>query len=391
MQTRLNGINVNVLKRSKEYCEYLYGKDYLIPNKDWNSWTDPFNIVFEDEIISKNYIRNVPELSAYNYSNTLAIYLKSIYELVGHRRVYCSSPYFSLHNGTPGLILFLYVYARYLKDTTSNNLANHLLSNLNEFPIFPTPKNYADGPIGYYFFLDHLFGNEYLEIDHQDLFCDIDELAVQFICEYNDAEAETIIELIGCYTYVFNRMKNISDRTLKSKALEHLIFHLLFLYQFILQNIDDLEKDKLTSEKYLILSKAIIFISRTKKLRVQLQRGTYFSEMLKEHDFKLEKSIKNHLINHRDISYIFLYASLQYLNESGLHFLKETFDKLSFQKQPYKDDTCFFIHNMQSYIRLLQFFNGDGIYNSLLHDEINKFFFKNGIFNLLPYKSLAGI
>jgi hypothetical protein len=385
IQSSLNGIKVNVLKRSREYCEHIYGKDYLIEKKDWNSWSDPFNIKFEGAIIEDTYIKSIPSLNNQNYSEALKLYIKAFFQLISCRNIFTKSLEPSLYNGLTGCVLFLFCYARQFEDTVSNNLASQLLSGINQL-LSNDKIDYTDGLIGYGMFLSILSKNDFIEIE-EDLFEAINNAAIRFVKEYQDDNDP--IQLLGASNYILNCIKNESTTF-------HEILHSLQRHTYLLniKTCDQFEHwmddVNLSAEEQLLLAKTIILLSKVNQQK-KIDSTNEFLILQKNSQEKLKQILKNYLNTDTNFSYVILYAISEYLGTENENFIKNAFDKTDFLKQSYQDDICFFIHNAESFIRISHLQSLNISADISLHHEINKRFFKNGVFNYEPYRNFDSI
>ncbi|RBL89452.1 LicD family protein [Chitinophaga flava] len=209
------GVEVNVLVKSEEYCQAMYGPNYRVPDKTWSAWNSPLNIIHEEVVLEKikmdEGITMAPDTATlYRYA------LSRIADIL-----YCASHYehsFGLADGTTGYAIFFAHYWRITGDALYFNYYSLLLDKMLAQLDGRGGIGFSSGLCGIGWGLEYLAKHNFLDIPADDLH-DIDQYLESVAADTNISHSDRLSIL----AYLLQRrgaLDNLAQLSLLKKQAE---------------------------------------------------------------------------------------------------------------------------------------------------------------------------
>ncbi|RKE57197.1 LicD family protein [Sphingobacterium detergens] len=165
----ISGIEVNVLKRSVDYCKALYGPSYLTPNKSWNSWLDPFNCIYEEPIIDLSQLKTSKNRA---YSDQIEKELSWINNILLFGASSFKNEEISL-NSSISRVIFYYEYSAIFKYKPNHNFADYCIERISCSLSKDISLSMKSGLTGISWGLTELIQQKYINISEDDLLSEV--------------------------------------------------------------------------------------------------------------------------------------------------------------------------------------------------------------------------
>ncbi|GAO41949.1 hypothetical protein [Flavihumibacter petaseus] len=383
----LDGVTVNALKRSVDYCEVLFGESYRVSNPDWNCWNDPGNILFEDLIISNESIANMTMLGPANFEENVRVFLKSISEIVVTRAKPLLNT--SVSDGCPPAIVFLYYYAESIAEPSYFNFSNFLLLR-NSKLLFETLDENLFQLVPNAVYTYHLCVNGFVSMDDIELLSKYDSVIIRFI-EVSDIRSD-FVDLIGAYSYLINRSLDEQpfDEKITTKLNDCLSNHLSLLLERVADVFTGLVSGcaDFKGESSLFVARAILFVFKCRSSKIF---STELEWQLGQFECLIRSKVNDCLIRD-DLEFDFpvLYSFSLAVAEDQMEIVRKRFFDLDFNCSNSVGDLAVVIPRIQSCIRLCRVLEISPQQYEKLHAVINNLLYRNGVLALDPYKSIGG-
>lgn len=377
----IDGVEVNILKRHVDYCISLYGSQYLVENKSWNSWGDPFNIAYELPIVSKKTLSSVRKIALPDiFSHTNKI-LKFLTDLVIYKARY-SPVSIDLRKGSHGTILFLLLYSKIVKNRVVDNFAHLLLDRtieyFNKCSVSSTAEIFKLG-----IFLWYLDRRNLVNVENIDFFFELDKRALALMKNVNLFESPETLILI--YQYAELRIAENCFRGLKAAFSNTFRLHISKITE-----VCSIYIKKMTKGVELSLPEKALFE------RSMLALSKVFSSQLTSHGVANKGPVKSILFRHRLMTNRLIDANVP-LSPTILSYIFSVLGNCQRNRACNLFPTCkYFEKSKPLYTRIVDIYaqmklakKFDNIGFDLVIKSINSILFKGNEFNYIPYSRLA--